>query len=246
MNATDRAYERLVAANPMPDPERYLDVAGHDEWQHVSSLDEAIVIRPIEARRWLVVAAMFAAVILAGGAALIGLRGTGDVATSAPIDVVAEFFERWNRGDVAGALALVDPEASIPGAAGVSDFRGLMEWSLPFDGVMDTECSPAGTPGSVNCEWVWRIAATDALGLDASSGRFVVEDGRIVRIETPSYGLVELRLGSFASQEDPAGFADACAPDQSSPMSTAGFPFTERCGRFLAEHEAAFVASLTE
>ena len=143
-------------------------------------------------------------------------------------------------------MALVDPDISIAGFFSGADLRGLIEFSAPFDGSMETTCSPAPLgEDRVSCDWEWSTAGTRALGIPTSSGRsFTVTDGIITLIVPPNYTAFEGPLSAFAESDDPAGYAGACSPDGVSPVSSFGYPHNQRCGSFLAGLEAAFVASL--
>ena len=129
MSRTESAYKRLVAANPIPDPERYMATvfdmgAAPDDFREVivsTRTDERHQIEgtgsgPLRGGRWRVATAVFIAVLALGGGLLVAtLVGEGsDSAGDTPIGVVEGFFERWNAGDVDGAMALVAPEATSP------------------------------------------------------------------------------------------------------------------------------------
>ncbi len=259
MSTKESAYKRLVAANPIPDPERYMatvfdmDAAPGDFKEVIVSTKtdkkqeiEGTDSGPLRERRWRVAMATFIAVLaVAGGILVATLVSDGsDSAGDTPIGVVEAFFERWNAGDVDGAMALVAPEATSPFGPAVVPLRALVEFTSSFDGRMEFDCSTGASPGLVTCDWAWDTATTRALGLTGATGRsFKVEEGLITRVVPPNYIALEAPMRDFAVAEDPAGFAEECSPD-GSPVDTVGTPHNQRCGSFLAGLEAAFVASL--
>lgn len=259
MSTTERAYRRLVAANPMPDPERYmatvfdLDTAPHD-FEEVMMSTKTDGTRSIEVidheplgGRWRIAIASFVAVLAVGGGILVAtlVSEGSDSAGDTPIGVVETFFERWNDGDVDGAMALVSPEVTAFGLPATSNLKGLIEYTSQFDGTMVTDCRTAASPGRVTCDWAFASAGVEALGLPANTDRaFTVVDGLITTLVPAQYNAFEVQLSEFAQVEDPVGYAETCSPDGVSPVGLAGHPFNEQCGRFLAGLEAAFVASL--
>ena len=258
MSRTESAYKRLVAANPIPDPERYMATvfdmdAAPDDFKEVivsTKTDEGHQIEGTDSGplrgRWRVAVATFIAVLaVAGGILVATLVSDGsDAAGDTPIGVVEAFFERWNAGDVDGAMALVSPDATAFGLPAVVPLRGLVEFTSPFDGRMEVDCSTVAALGQVACDWAWATAATKALGLTGATDRtFTVEEGLIIHMLPPNYNALDAPMRDFAVAEDPAGFAEECSPD-GSPVNTVGTPHNQRCGSFLAGLEAAFVASL--
>lgn len=260
MKAAERAYDRLVAVNPIPDPEQYIE----------STVDVDAALRSLEAsmedakpreretkeqvplwKRWQVAVAAFVAVLAVGGAlvatTLLDDDQRFEVAPATPIGVVEAFFERWNAGEVDAVMAIVDPQALINGGRQTSsDLRALVEYSLPFNGTMEGNCGAGLVPGEVTCDWLWVTPGTQALGLDSASRRtFTVADNLITAFTTPNYSVFDTQLGRFAQEQDPAGFSDACSPDGTSPIGGNGFPFNTGCGNFLADLESDFVTSLT-
>ena len=252
----DRAYARLVAANPVEDPARYLaEVVDLEQslrrFEEDVMANNGVASKPVVASSWgrrpLVAIAAFVAVLVLGIPIWLAFDGSEpDVVGGDPMEVVDAFFDRWNRGDVDAALALVDPEVAVNG--GLQDWfdlRGLMVFAAQFDAEMESECRLLAEEGALSCDWAWRSASAEAVGVAGSQGSgFTVTDGGITALRTPNYGAVELALSSFAREADAAGFSTSCAPDGQSPRGASGLPFNERCGRFLASLEAAFVASL--
>ena len=259
MSRTESAYKRLVAANPIPDPERYMATvfdmdAAPDDFKEVivsTRTDERHQIEgtgsgPLRGGRWRVATAVFIAVLALGGGLLVAtLVGEGsDSAGDTPIGVVEAFFERWNAGDADGAMVFVAAEATSPFGPAAVPLRALVEFTSSFDGRMEVDCSTGASPGRVICDWAWDTAATQALGLTGATGRtFDVEEGLITRVTPHNYFALDAPMRDFAVAEDPAGFAEECSPD-GSPINTVGTPHNQRCGSFLAGLEAAFVASL--
>lgn len=258
MSRTESAYKRLVAANPIPDPERYMATvfdmdAAPDDFKEVivstkTDKKQEIKVDPGQQRRrrWRVAMAAFVAVLAIGGGILVAtlVSEGSDSAGDTPIGVVEAFFERWNAGDVDGAMALVSPEVSAFGQPGLVPLTALVEFTAPFDGRMEVDCRTSASPGRVTCDWAWDTATTQALGLTGATGRtFDVEEGLITRVTPPNYFALDAPMRDFAVAEDPAGFAKECSPD-GSPVNTVGTPHNRRCGTFLAGLEAAFVASL--
>lgn len=200
---------------------------------------------PQQRRRWTVAAIAALAVLVVGGALLLA-RAAGDteVAGDPAIEVVESFFDEWNVGNAEAAMALVDPEVTVP--LGPIQLGGLIEWSSQFDGRMEAACVPGSAPGTAICDWAWVTAGTEALGLEGATGLdFTVVDGIITRMGLPNYGAIEGPLTRFARTEDPDGYAEACSSAGSSPTSIAGYALSERCGSFVAGYEAAFVAGLS-
>jgi hypothetical protein len=259
MSRTESAYKRLAAANPIPDPERYMatvfdmDAAPNDFKEVIVSTktDEKHQIEgtdsgPLRGGRWRVATVVFIAVLALGGGLLVAtlVSDGSDSAGDTPIGVVEAFFERWNAGDVDGAMTLVSPDATAFGLPAVVPLRGLVEFTSPFDGRMEVDCSTGASPGRVTCDWAWATVATRALGLTGATDRtFDVEEGLITQMLPPNYNALDAPMRDFAMTEDPAGFAKECSPD-GSPVNTVGTPHNQRCGTFLAGLEAAFVASL--
>lgn len=247
MTDVDLAFERFVAANPIMDPDEF--VAHLDLPAETPPLTEsqASKRRGPRIRRTWVAAASFA-VVLAAAVVLISVRPGGQVATGdSAIEVVEAFFGRWNANESTAAMALVDLEVSVNlGAQSWSDLRSLMQWSMEFDGSMEVDCVPdADEHTLVTCDWAFRTALTDALGLEPAQARpFRVADGRIVSIATPNYGALERTLADHAREADPVGFAAECASEPGTASSVYGFPFTTRCGRYFATLEAAAIAAL--
>lgn len=250
----DSAYARLVAANPVEDPERYLAELVDLErslrrFEEDVMTDEGVLASQIASSRsprlYAAVAA-FAAVLVLAVPIWLALAGREPAVGGDPIEVVDAFFDRWNRGDVDAALALVDPEVAVnSGLQEWSDLRGLMLFAAQFDAEMEAACGPLAEEETLNCAWAWRSASAEALGAGgAQQSRFVVTDGLIAAMSTPNYGAVERALSEFAREADSAGYSAACAPDGESPRSASGFVFNEQCGRFLAGLELAFVSSL--
>lgn len=250
----DRAYARLVAANPVEDPERYLaeivDLERSLQALEAEVMaDEMVTPQPTASermRRPLVAAAAFiAALVLAVPLWLAAIGGEPDVVGDDPADVVATFFDRWNRGDIDAAVALVSPDVAVNG--GLQDWfdlRGLMVFAAQFDGAMEVECRPVPEDEALSCDWAWRSMSAEALdAAGPQSAQFVVVDGSVTALSTPNYGLVEQALSSFARDSYAEGFSTSCAPDGDAPRSVYGFPFNARCGQFLAGLEAEFVAS---
>lgn len=245
MNDVDLAFERFVAANPIDDPMRL--VADDALEVEVGTLAQrGVSRRPLARQRaWLAVA-VFSLIVTSAGL-LFAARSDQDVSGGAgPVEVVDAFFARWNARDPDAAMALVDLEVLVNGGLqGWSDLRALMLWSMEFDGRMETTCMPvADDPTLVTCDWAFVTAATEALSIVGAEGRpIAVDEGRIVAVSTPTYGAFERALADFARSTDPAGFATECAPDGSVASSVHGFPFTTRCGRYLAALEGQMVAS---
>lgn len=259
MSTTERAYERLVAANPMPDPERYMatvldiDTAPDDlkEVMMSTKTDDRRSMEVIDrgplGGRWRIALATFVAVLaVAGGILVATLVGEGrDSAGDTPIGVVEAFFERWNDGDVDGAMALVSPEVTAFGIPGAANLKGLIEYTSQFDGRMEVDCQSAAIAGRVTCDWAFASPGVEALGLPVNENRlFTVVDGLITTLVPAQYPDFETQLAAFAESEDPVGYAEECSPDGISPLGLAGHPFNVRCGAFLAGLEGAFVASL--
>lgn len=255
MTTTGRAYERLVAANPIPDADRYAAAAVPDVDAALRELARGEDLNGSHPRildhrprpRWAVAVAALLIVLAAGGTFLLTTAGERDVAGGSPLEVVNSFFTKWNERDIEGTMALVHPDASINVLQSAPDLRGLIEWTMEFEGAMETSCSDDLQPDRITCEWAFVSPATEALGIsDPREGTFAVTDGVIVDISTPNYMVLEMQLSSFARDRDPTGYGDACGFDRASPRSIYGFPFNQRCGRFLAGIEAEFVASRTD
>lgn len=255
----ERAYDRLVAVNPVPDPEQYV-TATLDVDAALMSLEALVedagprerdaAERIPQWMRWRVAAVTFVAVLAVGGAlAAITLLDDDqrfEMAPETPIGVVEAFFERWNAGEVDAVMEIVDPDALINGGRQTSsDLRALVEYSLPFNGTMEGNCGAGLEPGEVTCDWLWVTPGTEALGLDSPSRRtFTVADNLITAFTTPNYAVFDNQLGRFAQERDPAGFSEACSLDGTSPIGGNGFPFNTRCGEYLADLESDFVTSL--
>lgn len=189
--------------------------------------------------------ALLAALVLGGGALYVLTKSNPDDVGSEPIDVVETFFERWNDDDVAGAVALLDPEVSIAGAFGIDDIRSLIEFLAPFDGSMDAACTPGPEPERVTCSMAWNTVGTRALGLSGSPNvRFTVEEGLVTSFGSPNYDIWEIRLVEFAQQSDPVGYEAACTSYAGAPTSQFSNERTRRCGNFLAGLEQAFADSV--
>jgi len=260
MSTLERAYERLVAANPIPDVEHYIASAAELDatLRDPQSLIEDAAAdpggttgrHPVGPRRWQIAVATFVAVLAVGGVfAATPLFDDADIVNTSPespLEVVNAFFERWNAGNVEAVMTLIDPATQINGGLQeAADLRSLIEYSIPFDGRMETVCSPGPSPGRVMCDWAWLTEGTEALGLDSAEGRgFTVVDNRITALTTPNFGTFDRQLSRFAQERDPGGYTDSCSPDGISPIGGDGFPFNTRCGRFLADLESAFVADL--
>lgn len=246
-----RAYERLAAANPIPDAIRYVE----DELGSVPIADLDVLldspepVRPSQRARSrpAIAAVAFVAIMLVGVMAiLLASRDSRPPVGDDPVEVVTTFFERWNDGDVGGALELVDPEATINvGFNSVAELRGLMEYAAQWDAEMEVVCASGDRAGQVVCDWAWTAASAAALRLDgANSRRFQVSMGRITSLVTPSYGAHESALSTFAREVDPDGFATSCDPEGAASVSGYGFAFDAECGRFLAALEQDFIAQL--
>lgn len=257
MTMTERAYARLIAANPIPDPDRYAAAADLDvdtvflELEQRTDRDPPSLAGPgpVPRLRWGVALAALLVVLSAGGALLLATFGeSDDVSGNAPLEVVGAFFSHWNAGDLEGTMRVVHPDAVInSGFQDTSDLRGLIEWAIEFHGSMEVSCATGPSERRVTCDWAFVTPATEALGItDPQRGRFEVTNGLITEVSTPNYVELELQLGSFARERDPSGYGEACASDGVAPMSAAGFPFNHACGRFLADLEPEFVASRTD
>lgn len=243
-------HDRLAAANPIPDADLYLEEAGLGR---VPPIEEILgAPRSIErgrptGSRPVAALAVFVVVLVVAVAALVLLRnGARAPVGDDPVRVVTAFFDRWNGGDVDGALELVAPDVSInAGFNSLVEMRGLMEWAAQWDGEMEVECRQGDRAGAVQCDWSWTTAGVGAMGLDAPHARrFQVTDGLIHSFATPSYGSLESAIATYARTVDPDGFAAACDPEGAESVSAYGFAFDARCGGFLAGLEAAFIAQL--
>ena len=246
-----RGYERLVAVNPIPDPEGYVE----QEFGAVPIGDvDAILGSHGEVRtgRWaparpLLALVAFAAVFAVGvGGLLLANRSDRVPVGNDPVEVVTAFFDRWNDGDVDAALELLDPEVTINvGFNSLAELRGLMEYAAAWGADMDVACRATELAGSVSCEWEWEAASVAALGLDGpNTRRFQVSGGLITSLVTPSYGAHEDAISAYARRVDPEGFAAACDPNGAASVSAYGFVFDAECGRFLAGLEESFIEEL--
>lgn len=245
MRTSDANNERSKADQP-------LDV------KSITPTDSPALKRPLRAHSnkrigRVVLAAAAAAVVAVGGVLLAISRGGSHTVSGGeiPVDVVDAFFARWKGGDADAAMALVDPEVLVGTQTDVLDeLRRLIVWTNEFNGRMETDCRQGTGDGRVRCDWAWRTAGTEAMGLRGSVGDnaigFSVTDGVITRMGAPTYRAFEIPLVGFVQKQDPAGYEAACSPDGTSPVSSMGFARNARCGSFLAAAEPAFVASLDE
>lgn len=246
-----RSYDRLAAANPIPDPVRYAE----EELAHIRvgdvealfAAEDATRVASPRSRRPVPAIAAFVIVLAAGVGALLFSGGTDRAPVGEdPVAVVMGFFDRWNAGDVDGALELVDPEATINvGFNSRVELQGLMEYTAGWGAPMEVACRPTELAGSVTCDWEWKAASVAALGLDGpSTRRFQVSGGLITSLATPSYGAHEDAISGYAKRVDPEGYAAACDPAGAVSVSAYGFAFDVECGRFLASLEREFIADL--
>jgi hypothetical protein len=249
--SVSQGYDRLAAANPIPDPDRYVveefDVAPIRDVEEIFEAGRSIAPAPSARSRPVVAVAAFLTALLVGVVALV-VVGNGDRAPVGddPVAVVTAYFDRWNEGDVDGALELLDPDATINvGFNSRAELRGLMEYATAWGYPMDATCRATERAGSVSCEWEWTAESVAALGLDGpNQRRFQVTDGLITSLVTPSYGAHEGAVSGYAKSADPDGFATACDPGGAISVSAYDFAFDAECGRFLADLEAGFIEQL--
>ena len=139
MSDADLAFQRFVAANPIVDADALvasLDVPVDGE-PRLGSV-AAHRRRPQLRRAW-VAAAVFSAVLMAAFV-LISVRPGGDVATGeSAIEVVDGFFARWNSGDAAAAMALVDLDVDRARWRGTATYRVIpsLQLGLEFNLVVE-------------------------------------------------------------------------------------------------------------
>lgn len=246
-----RGYDRLVATNPIPDPLRYAE----QEFgaAPVGDLEAIVGSRAdVRASRWSsprpvpAVVAFVAVVVIGVGALLASTRTDRTPVGTDPVDVVKTFFDRWNEGDVEGAIELLDPEVTINvGFNSLPELRGLMDYAAGWGAAMEVSCRPTERAGSVSCDWEWTAPSVAAIGSDGpSTRRFQVSGGLITALVTPNYGAHENALSTYARRVDPDGFAAECGPEGAASVSAYGYAFDADCGRFLASLEDSFIEQL--
>jgi hypothetical protein len=244
MSDADRAFDRLVATNPVPPSAGHSTAGGPiPEWTGPST-----PTLPTTGRSWRPVAVV-TAIVLAATVAVLTVDGDDGrpVAGTDPVGTVEAFFEHWNRGDVEAAMSLVHPDAVVNRTATTDDLRDFMAWVVELDGFMAVDCVAGSGPGRVSCDWSFVSAAVDALGLPGASGVAIAVGGRgIESLTTPDYSEFERQIAAFARDRDPPGFAAECGVSDGAASSSAGFTYTPECGTFFAELEAAFVDSLSD
>jgi hypothetical protein len=200
-------FDRIKAANPVPDPDRYYESVTGDGRQLLGSIrdrrdhmtvDEITRLEtpqdpPSQSgfRGWKVAVTAAAAVVaLVVGFVAVG-GGGDDVAGLTDLQTAEQFVALLESGDVAGYEALVDPAAATPTGPFFGPSSAAWAYVSRFQaathGTYTTECReiPTSPTQDVRCTTRSSNIFREAAGLDPDSGpaSFGIEDGTITLID---------------------------------------------------------------
>jgi hypothetical protein len=253
MTFEDRVLQRFADANPVPDSENLVP-SPHQHMIAIERRRDAMTYttkRPIDPdrvlppppRRRRVSIALAAAAVVAVSVAAVWLATGGNdesdtAAAAESVAVVVSFHDRWNAGDVEGALALTSPDfASVGG--GRERTENFMEYVAVFIPEFGTwvlsDCVETEPAGTVECFTEFDDPMAEALGISGSNTQYTVREGQLARLGLPNYDAVDIQLKQFASAANPEGTEENCGGI---------FWYTPKCGEFLVTFVDDFLVSL--
>ncbi|MBT8164397.1 MAG: hypothetical protein KJP22_06070 [Acidimicrobiia bacterium] len=264
MSYDDRVLALFAEANPVLDhaalddlmrPTLSLIEQGEDPMsdtkQQPIEIDRPIVRQEGNRGRLFGLAAAVAALVL-GTAAWIGLNGSSEKTTEATggeaVTIIETFFQKWNEGDINGAMRLVGDQDFIEGNLFLEPTMGYVAavepegwfWSV-------TDCTEQ-VPGTYSC-LVELIGdpLLDAMGVAARQTQFKVEEGKLTQVPASVgvAGLVDRRLATYAQEQDPAGYEAVCVGSNGRAREENGVVYNQACGAFLSQYVAPLAAELT-
>lgn len=238
MSDADRAYARLVVANPWPETTALpgdLDVFPtriEEEAMGVQGLEE--VQQPKNRSGWLIGAAA-AALVLAGFGVAALLNSQTDTAgePETPVEVVEAFFAAWNEDDLDTALNYVAAEEQ-------TELAEILESTTAVGFTVEADCVEGNSPGAVLCSIIKRGPIHDAyyasLGAEPRVWNLAqfVSGGSIVILNLPELEGAGDSFEGYVRGIDQAAFLERCEPS--------GLWLSSTCGEWLAQYVDGYVA----
>jgi len=264
MSYEDRVLALFAEANPVSDhatlddlmrPTLSLIEQGEDPMsdtkQQPINIDRPIVKQERNRGMLFGLAAAVVALVL-GTAAWIGLTGSSEKTTEATsgeaVTIIETFFQKWDEGDITGAMGLVGEQDFTEGNVFLEPTMGYVSavesegwfWSV-------TDCTEQA-PGTYSC----RVELVgdpllDAMGVAAQQTQFKVEEGKLTQIPASVgvAGLVDRQLATYAQEQDPGGYEAVCVGSNGRAWEENGVVYNQACGAYLSQYVAPLAAELT-